>query len=160
MTTHQNRTPWVLIVLTAMTLLGSISLAIAARPAVPNDTYQKAIVIDSLPYSNTQDTVDAKSSKADPLPSCQNVGHTVWYTFTPSTDATITADTFGSDYDTVLTVYTRSRGKFTEVACNDDTATNLQSEVTFNATTGTTYYIMVSACCGNDAGNLVLNVSE
>ena len=39
---------------------------------------------------------------------------------------TLTIDTFGSDYDTVLAVWTGSRGSLTNVACNDDSS-GLQS---------------------------------
>jgi hypothetical protein len=45
----------------------------------------------------------------------------------------IEANTFGSDYDTTLSVYTGSRGALTQIACNDD-ADLLQSLVRFNAT--------------------------
>ena len=93
---------------------------------------------------------------------CFGPDHTVWYVFTADVDTTITADTFGSDYDTTLAVFTLSGKTFTEVACNDD-AGSLQSQVNFNVIAGTTYYFMAGTCCGgsdNGGGNLVFNVSE
>jgi hypothetical protein len=66
------------------------------------------------------------------------------------------ADTFGSNYDTVLSVWTGSPGTFAPVACNDDTG-SLQSQVSFAATSGTTYFFMVTAF-GNDGGTLVFNL--
>ena len=38
----------------------------------------------------------------------------------PPTTAWVTADTFGSDYDTTLAVYAGSPGALSELACNDD----------------------------------------
>jgi hypothetical protein len=137
MKAHQNRTKWFFIGLAAMTLLGSIPPANAAK-APSNDMFRKAIGITSLPYTNTQNTSTARFSGSEPDPSCRETSHTVWYVFTPDAATTITADTFGSDYDTTLTVFTRSGNTFTEVACNDD-AVGLQSQVNFSVTAGTTY---------------------
>jgi len=88
----------------------------------------KAIVIGSLPYTNTQDTTTARNN-GDPESACVSpIGHTIWSVFTPATDMTITANTFGSttpdpdaEYDTVLAVFTRADNQFTEIDCNDDT---------------------------------------
>jgi CSLREA domain-containing protein len=77
---------------------------------------------------------------------------------------TIGANTFGSNYDTVVSVYTGVRGALTLVpnACNDDFS-GLQSRVQFDATGGTTYYFLIGFCCGvggSGGGNLVFSVEE
>ena len=56
----------------------------------------------------------------------------------------IEANTFDSNYDTTLSVYTGSRGSLTQLACNDDSG-SLQSRIRFDAVAGTTYYFMVSS---------------
>ena len=56
----------------------------------------------------------------------------------------IEANTFGSNYDTTLSVYTGSRGSLMQLACNDDSG-SLQSRIRFDAVAGTTYYFMVSS---------------
>jgi hypothetical protein len=132
------------------------SAAMAAAP--PNDNFVSAISVTSLPFSDQQSTVDATTEPDDP--DCYGQGHTVWYTFTPATDMRITANTFGSDYDTILGLYTGEPGSFTEVACNDDFQFGLQSQVRFDASAGETYFFMVGACCGASGGNLVLSIQE
>src|SRR6266699_2441681 len=63
----------------------------------------------------------------------------------PQMNIRLEANTFGSGDDTTLSVYTGSRGAFTQIACNDDAGGTLQSRVRFDATAGTTYYFMVAA---------------
>jgi hypothetical protein len=73
-------------------------------------------------------------------------------------------DTNGSDYDTILAVYTgASVNALTHITSNDDISPitdppprNIQSRVTFTATAGTTYRIQVDGFDG-DEGNVVLH---
>ena len=41
----------------------------------------------------------------DTDPDLTNNGATVWWFFTAPGDGTVTVDTFGSDFDTILTIY-------------------------------------------------------
>src|ERR1700735_2057379 len=124
-------------------------------PAVPawaqgtpaNDDCGSATTISALPFTDTADTTGATAASDDPA-GCGNNG-SVWYAFTPLQDETITASTFGSSYDTVLSVFTGTRGALTSVTCNDDSSGTTQSQVSFGATAGTTYFFMISQCCGN-----------
>jgi hypothetical protein len=78
------------------------------------------------------------------------VGNTVWYTIV-GTGGSVTVDTAGSDYDTVIAVYTSDgAGGFTPVpgACVDDVTIQpigrtLQAAVTWDTVAGTTYYIQI-----------------
>ncbi|HEX5824165.1 MAG TPA: hypothetical protein VFY18_06890 [Candidatus Limnocylindrales bacterium] len=78
------------------------------------------------------------------------VGHTVWYTIV-GTGGPLTVDTAGSDYDTVVAVYTSDgSGGFAPVpgACVDDVPVQpigrtLQSAVTWNSVAGTTYFVQI-----------------
>jgi hypothetical protein len=72
----------------------------------------------------------------------------------------INANTFGSDYDSGIAVFTGTRGSLSLVLCNDDAITGqfTQSNLNFDAVAGTTYYFMVGSCCGSDGGNLVFRV--
>ncbi len=67
-------------------------------------------------------------------------------------------DTAGSDFDTILTLYTGSAvNALTSVVANDDVAgENLLSAITTTVTGGTTYLIGVNGYDG-DTGNLTLN---
>ena len=78
------------------------------------------------------------------------VGHTVWYRIV-GTGGPVTIDTAGSDYDTVVAVYTADgSGGFDPVpdACVDDVPLDplgrtLQASVTFDTVAGTTYYVQI-----------------
>lgn len=77
------------------------------------------------------------------------VAYTVWYMFT-GTGGPMTIDTAGSDFDTVVAIYTRSGSTYTPVAdgCVDDSPTEpvgrtLQANVTIPTVAGTTYYVQI-----------------
>jgi hypothetical protein len=99
------------------------------------------------------------TSTGDPTPSCQgSFGKGVWYTFTPFTSGTVTISTCGSDFDTVLAVYTGSCASLTSVTCNDNNgpacAAN-QASVSFAGTAGTTYFVLAGGA-GGASGNLAI----
>ena len=85
-------------------------------------------------------------------------GHGVWYQFTAPVNGLLIVDTFGSDFDTGLAIYTGSCDALTEVACNDDTG-GVTSQVTLPTTAGTTYSILAGGY-SSDAGNLVLHLNH
>ena len=117
--------------------------------SVANDTCASATVIGPPPFANAIDTTQATTDPADPFGSCacgQN-GHSVWYQFTAGRSGEVTVDTAGSDYDTVLSVFTGSCGDPLPVACSDDSDGTLQSQVRFQAVAGTTYLIEVTSFC-------------
>ena len=128
---------------------------------VTNDACTNATTIASVPYSGTSSTSGASISTGDPVPTCGNGGRgkSVWYRFTAPSNGTLIADTFGSNYDTILATYVGSCGSFSPVpnGCNDD-ASSAQSRVSLQATAGTSYYFMVTAYSGN-GGTLSFHVS-
>jgi len=64
--------------------------------------------------------------------------------------------TYGSDFDTLLAVYTgTSVDTLTEVASNDDSGGTLQSRVEFTTTAGTVYHIAVDGY-GGAQGNVTV----
>lgn len=85
-------------------------------------------------------------------------GKTVWWKWTPDFDGEFVITTQGSEFDTVLAVYSGSPGALAEVGTNDDrNALDWTSQVTFNAVSGTTYYIAVDGYRGDAAGGILLN---
>jgi hypothetical protein len=134
------------------------TLAVSTQPLPvlvppPNDAFSGAVVASSLPFSASLSTVEATPAVDDPF--CFGTETSVWYSFTPAVSSPLTADTFGSDYDTLLSAYTGTQGALTQVACNDDTGFGLQSRLRFPVTAGTTYYFMVAGVGG---GNLVFTL--
>ena len=68
----------------------------------------------------------------------------VWFTWTAKVSGQAEINTVGSNFDTILAVYTGdSLGNLTRVASNDDGGGNWTSRVTFNAVAGTTYQIAI-----------------
>lgn len=95
------------------------------------------------------------------------VGHTVWYKVV-GTGGPITIDTAGSDYDTVIAVYTADgSGGFTPLpdGCVDDVPVQpigrtLQAAVTFASEAGVTYYVQIGGFPESfPYGNLRVRVS-
>jgi hypothetical protein len=72
----------------------------------------------------------------------------------------IVADTFGSDYDTTLAVYTGEPGALSQIACNNDARGTLQSQVRFHAFRQQTYFFMIGAPNDVSGGDLVFNVAQ
>ena len=146
------------------------TFAFAQPPS--NDDFANATVIPSLPFQDYyQDTTEATSSPSDPL-SCPDFGGgpdgaTVWYSFTPSKDMKVRADTEGSaldeefkTYQIVLSVWTGQPGNFSPVACNDYTPW-AGSQVVFDAVKGVPYYFMIGTANGGPGGiQLAFSVKE
>ena len=74
-------------------------------------------------------------------------GASQWFAYQSPTNGELSISTDGSDFDTVLAVYTSTGSSFddlTEVSCDNDSGNDGQdSTVKFNATEGTIYYIAV-----------------
>jgi hypothetical protein len=137
-------------------LIDDVSVKYIA-PLVPpaNDSCAGAVAM-TAGTTYTVNTAQATSA-GDPTPACQpSFGKGVWYTFTPSSSTTVTISTCGSDFNTVLAVYTGSCGSLTQIACNDDNGpacSGNQASVSFAATAGTTYYVLAGGL-GGATGNL------
>ena len=90
-----------------------------------------------------------------------NLAHTVWYQFV-GTGAPVTIDTSGSDFDTVVAVYTQEAGSYTEVACGDDQAleplgASRQANFTFDTELGVVYLIQAGGFL-SESGHLKLRI--
>jgi hypothetical protein len=143
-----------LLVVTA--LAASAKPALAAAPA--NDEFANATVITSIPYSDSLDTTDATPGPDDSA-ACFGPSPTVWYRYTAADPIRLDANTFGSAYDTVLTVLVDTGSELQHVGCNDDTA-GLQSQVVFDAAAGGTYYFLVGSFNGLPGGALSFSLVE
>jgi hypothetical protein len=96
-----------------------------------------------------------------------SIGKTVWFRFTPATNMTITANTQGSSYDTVLTLF---RGtaitSLTELNCDDDGIAGTHQSVLSGIalTAGQTYYFQVGGWQGSgipaESGTLLFTVFQ
>ena len=135
----------------------STNITLKVLDTISNDLCSGAVVITSYNYTNAQSTFMA-SSYGDPVPDCiDGFGNGVWYQFTSPVNGLLFVDTFGSDFDTGLAIYTGGCGTFTEVACNDDSV-GVTSALSIPATAGTTYYFLAGGYDGH-VGNLVFHLN-
>jgi len=150
-----RRTPWLVPLVALALLLPGVGSALAQAPT--NDDQADAASITSLPFTASESTAEAT---ADGPRFCGNDSSVFWK-FRPDADVSVQVDTFGSDYDTELTVFTISNGTADRVKCNDDFF-GLQSALKFTAHADTRYFIMAHTCCGtghdNRGGDLTITV--
>ena len=113
-------------------------------------------------YRGTQtfSTVGATKDPGEPNHCGVVGGASAWYAYQPPASGWTTIKTDGSDFDTVLAVYTGPGTDFqslTSVACdNNSGADGKTSKVLFRATKDTVYYIAVDGV-GGASGTVVLN---
>jgi len=125
---------------------------------VANGSCDGAILITNASYTNTESTLKA-DAPGNPTPDCvDGFGHGVWYEFYSPVAGQLEVDTFGSDFDTGLGLYTGSCDALTEVACNDDAGGGQTSQLLVRTTAGATYFILAGGY-DSDAGNLALHVN-
>ncbi|HEX9696755.1 MAG TPA: Ig-like domain-containing protein [Actinomycetota bacterium] len=122
-----------------------------------NDAFSAARTLTGQAASTDGINVGATEEAGEPNAGTLLGGKSVWFAWTAPAGGTLTADTFGSSFDTVLAVYTgTSVGSLTPVASNDDSG-GLQSEVVFPVVAGRTYRISVD---GFNASTTPANAAE
>lgn len=123
-----------------------------------NDDFDQALVASSFPYNTFTDVSEATSAADDPVISCLGSTGTnsVWYEVIPDADGLMRFDTSGSAYDTVLAVWTGSRGSLSQEICSDD-ANGTQASNTLFVTGGTSYYVEIVSKQAPAVGDLSLS---
>ncbi len=122
--------------------------------APPNDNFVSAQGLGSA-ASGTVNGANAGATLESGEPSLG--GQSVWYAWTAPSSGDYNFNTFGSNFNTELGVYTGSAvNALTTVGADDDADSTYQSSVSFTAVAGTTYYIAVDGYSAN-TGGIVLN---
>ncbi|MFP3938789.1 MAG: carboxypeptidase regulatory-like domain-containing protein [Thermoanaerobaculia bacterium] len=131
---------------------------LTTRAAPGNDACTAATSIGEGTFtgSTAEATVDGSSTCGDTSSSPD-----VWFRYTAADAGQVTFDTFGSSYDTVLSLHTGcpAEGRDVELACNDDSGGTLQSSVTLDMATGEEVWVRVSGSSGA-SGSFELNVEH
>ncbi len=136
---------------------GWYALNVTGTPfTAPGDNCSNVISIGGLPYANSGDTRCANYD----FPKCGgSASADVIYQYTAPQCEAVTASLCGSGYDTRIDVWEGGACPGENFyTCNDD-ACGLQSEVTFVAAQGVTYYIRVSGFAVAE-GAYTLNVTS
>jgi uncharacterized delta-60 repeat protein len=143
-------------------MLATMTLAAGSAWAQPvNDNFANATDLDSLgtPGSYTDNNTGGTLEPGEPVIAATTGGSSVWYTWTAPTNGTVSFDTAGSAFDTLLGVYTGNTvSNLTLVSANDNVGGGSTSKVTFNAVAGTVFHIAVDGANGVQ-GSLNLNWS-
>jgi hypothetical protein len=127
------------------TNVDTCTFTVAVLSPPPNDEFENATVISSLPYEDTIDTSVATRSDSDS--NCSS-GATVWYKIKSKKNQEIIASTEGSGYYASVSVFTPSGKELKSIGCDYFVSTR------FKALAGHTYYIMIGAANGSDKGRL------
>ena len=149
------------------TASGSITLNLAPSAGAPeNDNFANAQRITGTNATLTGTNVDATKENGEPNHANEVGGKSVWYHWTPEQSGTAAIDTFGSDFDTLLAVYTGGAvSSLSPVASNDEAPEGgRQSKVIFAASAGTTYRVAVDGyndnVVGAESGSVTLNLAS
>jgi hypothetical protein len=115
--------------------------------------------------------------RSDTPAPCAPSGKPVWYVYSPTADGYVNLDTFGSSFDTVLSVHSGCPSQFligpgdlrcfapTDLGCSDDASGTFQSRINALAVrVGTSYLIRVAGYRNSAgaiaAGPFVLNIAH
>lgn len=119
-----------------------------------NDDFQDIMLITSLDdtYNGSNVGATLQTNEPDHLGQGEN---SVWWKWQPEQSATYTFSTDGSDFDTVLAIYTGTTLSNLVLVSENDDYDNVSSQVTFDAVAGTSYYLAIDGSSGSQ-GEIVL----
>lgn len=128
-------------------------------PPPVNDNFASAILLSGMSAQASGANEAATKQAGEPDHAGNGGGRSLWWKWTAPISTTVSLNTVGSDFDTVLAVYTGGNvsALFT-VAANDDSGSTLASTVEFNAIGGTTYWIAVDGYNGT-FGSILLTLA-
>lgn len=131
-------------------------------PSPNKDFFQTALTFPGhLPASTTNNNVDTTSSPelGEPPLAGRPPQNSVWYRWQPDISGSVIFDTLGSDFDTILAVYSGSSlANLVKIAENNDiSATNTNSSIRFQVVAGQPYWLTVAGGNLGPTGTYVLH---
>ena len=134
------------------------TIVLSWRASSGGDDFASSTAISGSSGQSEASNVSADKESGEPDHAGDSGGASLWWTWTATATGMAAFDTRGSDFDTLLAVYTgASLNRLTEVASNDDTSQGeYQSAVRFTAQQDQTYHIAVDGY-GGRTGAIVLN---
>lgn len=141
---------------------GTVQLNLIFHGPPANDKFINRILLTGTNVSVTGENFVATKDTGEPAHwGAESGGKSVWWSWTAPASGPVTISTVGSDFDTVLAVYTGTAvGSLTLKANDDSTGDGGTGEVTFNAEESRTYQIAVDGFSATDAGNIVLTITQ
>jgi outer membrane protein assembly factor BamB len=138
---------------------GQTVLKLGVVPA--NDNFASAQTVSGMPFAVNGSTLNASVEGGEPNPAGDSGGHSVWYKWTAPATGRFQLAAFSTQADMIAAVFTGSTlGNLSLVAFNDNSVSfNSDSLVTFNATSGQTYFFQIDNTDA-DGGDFVLSVND
>ena len=125
-----------------------------------NDDFLSATRLGGSPIRASVDSSSSSAEVNEPRHAGQDAARSVWWYWTPDYDGPVRISTEGSNFDTILAIYTGSAlGNLRRVVSNDDSNGAKTSALEFHASKGNIYYIAVD---GHDisGGKVDLQISQ
>jgi hypothetical protein len=142
---------------TSAVLTQQVNSSTTSAPA--NDLFGNRTVLTGSSVTAGGTNARATKEAGEPRHAGNAGGKSVWWTWTAPAAGTVTLDAFGSNFDTLLGVYTgTSVSALTAVASNDDAGGGTASKVTFSAVAGRQYQIAVDGY-GGLSGTIALHLN-
>ena len=144
-----------------------ITVTVGLPPATFGDLFATRGVVFGFTNVIHGTNITFTREAGEPRHASRNGSHSGWLSWTAPATGLLRLDTFGSDFDTLLAVYTGSSvSNLTAVAANDDAnGDTILSSLAFTVTNGVTYHIAVDGYGTNgtilqgNAGSVVLNMT-
>lgn len=138
--------------------ISGVNFTVASAPT--NDSFAGATLLNGASGTATSGNAGMTKEPGEPNHAGNAGGKSIWFVWVAPAAGSCMIDTFGSNFDTLLAVYTgTSVDALTEVASNDDSGTSTTSSVTFTAAAGTVYHIAVDGYSGA-SGSVTLNWAQ
>ena len=123
-----------------------------------NDDFADSYVLDGIDEMDWAYSTGATAEDAEPNHYGEPASASLWWSWTAPVDGLVRVTTFGSNFDTVLGVYTGEELETLDsVVANDDSGESLRSALVFEAEAGTTYHIAVDGYEG-EQGSVELSL--
>lgn len=114
-----------------------------------SDSFLTRITLSGTTGTVTASTSSATKESGEPNHAGDTGGKSIWWKWVSPVTGTVSFDTFGSNFDTVLAVYTgTSVSHLTAVSSNNDATNSKQSSTLFHVTAGIEYEIAVDGVNG------------
>ena len=144
-----TRARWVRIGVGLLTVLTAGVLSLPAAAAAPeNDSFSAAAVLTGRSTSASGTNDEATKESGEPDHAGNAGGASIWYAWTAPASGRTTLSTCGSDFDTLLAVYTGSSVSALDEVTSNDNECGARSTVSFAAVEGTQYRIAIDGKAG------------
>ena len=124
-----------------------------------NDDFSSRARLAGSVVSVRSCNIGATAEAADPAVAGLSTEASLWFEWTASSNGSVTVDTAGSTYDTLLGVYTGATQASLSLVASNDNSSGVTSRLSFSAVAGTSYRILVGSKTGG-SGLLLMSLGS